>query len=77
MGVAGNDGGRQASSAISGSILFRLCQPKNLLYDRIVFIICSRTSHVTKIDICFSPECPAKRKMRLGLEPTIDFFGMR
>lgn len=74
-GVAGNDGGKRASSAISGSVLFHLCQPKNLLYDGIVFIVLSRTSHVTKIDICFSPKHPAKRKIWLGLAHTIDFLG--
>ncbi len=26
---------------------------KNELYDGIMFLICSRTSHVTKIDVCF------------------------
>ncbi len=48
-----NDGRSGASSAISGIVLFRLCQPKMISMMEFMFLICSRTSHVTKIDICF------------------------
>ncbi len=48
-GATGNDGRRRASSAISGFRPFPSLPAKNLLYDRIVFIIRSQTSYVAKI----------------------------
>ncbi len=48
-----NDGRSGASSAISGFVLFRLCQPKINSTMEFIFLIYSRTSHVTKIDVYF------------------------
>ncbi len=67
--VTGDGGRRRASSAISGSVRFRLCRPKVLSMLNFTSIIRSRTSRgfSYRINASLSPKIPVKRKTRLIL----------